>query len=69
MIDELLFWHGPGVGLTQQYNKTFNVVDSAEPGTCYTGESTVQKFHKFLTGKPCTCLFSNPKRVGIMYPN
>ena len=56
MVDDLLYWQGPGVGVTQQYNKPSKVVDSAKPGTCYTGESTVQRLHKFITGKLCTAL-------------
>ena len=43
MVDGLLRWHGKGVGLTHQYNGTPTVLASAKPGTCYTGESTVQR--------------------------
>ena len=41
MVYDMLHWVGPGVGVPHQYNTTFNVVDSAEPNTCYKGESTV----------------------------
>ena len=53
MVDGLLYWHGPGVGVTHQYNKEFKDVPFAKPGTCYTGESTVQQLHKITTCRLC----------------
>ena len=53
-----------GVGRTYiDHIKRPKVVDTAKPGTCYTGESTVQKLHTFITGKLRPSCYNIPSDV------
>ena len=43
LFESMMLWYGPGVGATHRNHETFTIISSAEPNTCYAGESTMEK--------------------------